>query len=80
MTNCPACLRAESNPLSGIYQANCMRCTARQIAQGPEAKARERDPSALQAAMRRSWPDQADYQKGRALVWEFVKTFEEVNA
>jgi hypothetical protein len=57
-----------------------MPCTARQIANGPEAKARERDPAALQQRMRRAWPDQSDYQKGRALVWEQIKRMEGVKA
>lgn len=36
-TPCPACERAESNPLTGIYQAGCMHCDARAIAQSPAA-------------------------------------------
>lgn len=80
MTDCEACTRAESNPMTGIYTANCMRCTARQLAQSPAAKMRERDPSCLQAAMRLAWKNQAEYQKGRALVWKFIKAFEGVKA
>lgn len=73
MSDCPACDRAATNPVCGIYQSGCMPCTARDIANGPEAKARERDPAALQARLRKAWPEQSDYQKGRALVWEAIK-------
>jgi hypothetical protein len=33
---CTACLSAESDPMSGLYQANCDECKARIIANGRE--------------------------------------------
>jgi hypothetical protein len=34
--SCQACERADANPLSGRYQADCKGCAARALAQGPE--------------------------------------------
>ena len=33
---CPACAEAERNPMTGLYQANCLECKVRAIAQSPE--------------------------------------------
>lgn len=73
---CPACIRAEHNPRTGIYQSGCANCDARALAQSPQAHQREADPSALQAAMRRLWKDEDEYRKGRSLVWDWIKRFE----
>lgn len=70
---CWGCLRHAETGLYGFIEAGCMQCTAREIANGPAAHSRERDPSLIQAEMRRAWPDVADYRKGRALVWEIIK-------
>jgi hypothetical protein len=73
---CPACDRAEVHPLTGIYQAGCQPCEARALAQGPAAHKRESDPGELQQAMRQAWPTEAEYRKGRALVWGWIKRME----
>lgn len=73
MSERKACERADQNPRVVIYQANCIRCDARSLAQSPQAKAREADPDALQASMRLLWPDDADFRKGRPLFWEWVE-------
>lgn len=71
--NCPACERAEHVPTTGIFQANCLKCEARAVAQSPEAHKRESDGGeAVIAVMRKLWPLEADYRKGRALVWQFI--------
>ncbi len=33
---CHACERAESNPRTGLYQANCPECKARALANSPQ--------------------------------------------
>lgn len=71
--DCDPCQRAEKRPLSGLYQAGCIRCEARAIASGPEAHAREADPAPLQAVMRRVWPDVEEYRAGRSRVWEWLQ-------
>jgi hypothetical protein len=73
---CPACTEAETDPHTVIKYMGCMQCDARSIAQSDEAKAREADPAALQALVRKVWPAEADYRKGRALVWEAIKQLE----
>lgn len=78
--NCKACERASENVRTGIYQANCIACEARSLAHGPEAKFRERDPEALQAAMRLMWPEEAMYRKGRALLWQWIQKLEGITA
>jgi hypothetical protein len=65
-------------PTTGIYQGGCMNCEARAIAQGPEAKSREADPGAVQAVMRKVWPIEADYFKGRSLVWAWIKRLQAI--
>ena len=77
MTNCPACERAEEHIHTGIYQSGCMQCEARALAQSPEANSRERDPDALRAALRRTWPKEDDYRRGRALTWAWIQRFAE---
>jgi len=76
MTVCPACERAEKNIRTGIFQAHCMPCEARAIAVGPEAHAREADPGPLQSVMRRVWPDEEKYRRGRVLVWTWMQRLE----
>lgn len=73
MSGCEACERAAANAQSGMYQVGCMACEARAIAQSPAAHKRDSDPSELQAAMRLIWKADADYRKGRALVWAAIK-------
>ena len=34
--NCPACTRAAINPLTSHYNARCLPCNARALAQSPE--------------------------------------------
>ncbi len=34
-STCPACERADANPLSGMYEANCRPCDARALSQAP---------------------------------------------
>lgn len=36
MSDCPACTRAAEHPRTGIYQAGCVHCAARALAQSPE--------------------------------------------
>lgn len=76
---CPACTRAQHNPASGIYQSNCINCEARALAQSPEAHRRESDPSAIQAAMRKTWPNVEQYRYGRTLVWGWIQKLEKVS-
>ena len=73
---CPACDRAEKNIRTGIFQAGCLPCEARAIALGPEAHAREADPSPLQAVMRRVFNDNEKYRCGRVLVWQWIQRLE----
>jgi predicted metal-dependent HD superfamily phosphohydrolase len=51
-----------------------MQCQARALAQSDEAKARLRAPTELDVAMRKTWVDEADYRRGRSMVW--IKRFE----
>jgi hypothetical protein len=74
---CEACTRAEHNPETGIYHADCMGCQARSVAQSPQAKARHADPQALLGLMRRIWVDKAEHAKGRPLMWEWLKRIED---
>ncbi len=75
--NCEDCERAERKPATGRFNANCLDCTARALAQSPAAKARESDPDTLRAVMRKAWPDEAEYRKGRLAVWLWMKRLEE---
>lgn len=76
MTSCPDCDRASTNPRTSIYSTGCISCEARALAQGTEATQRERDPDALQAAMRKLWPVVSDYRRGRTLFWAWVAKLE----
>jgi hypothetical protein len=73
---CPACDRANVHPLTGIYQAGCLDCEARSLAQSPQAHSRAADPGALQAAMRLCWPEVEKYKRGRAAVWAWIQKLE----
>jgi hypothetical protein len=73
---CEPCERAEADPMTGYQSASCLNCQARAIAQGPQAHAREADPSALQEVMRRIWPDREQYARGRSLVWAWIQRLE----
>lgn len=73
---CEACAIAEANPQSGLIQAGCIGCDAREIAKGPEAARRDADPSDLQAAMRKCWKSENDYRRGRVLVWSWIQKLE----
>lgn len=73
MKDCPACAEAASNPHTGLYTHNCMPCQARALAQSPAAFCRLLDPSAIQVAMRKTWVSEADYRRGRAMVWEWIR-------
>jgi hypothetical protein len=53
-----------------------MQCQARALAQSDEAKARLRAPTELDVAMRKTWVDEADYRRGRSMVWAWIKRFE----
>lgn len=76
MTDCDACGRAQQNPLTGRFNADCMPCEARALARSPAAHAREADPALIQEAMRKAWPEEAKYRQGRALVWEWLQKFD----
>jgi hypothetical protein len=76
MNGCPACQEAEHNPHTGIYQHGCMPCQARALAQSDEARARLRAPSELVVAMRKTWVSEADYRRGRSMVWDWIKRLE----
>jgi hypothetical protein len=76
MTGCKACEEAETNPRTGLYTHNCMQCEARALAQSDEAKARLRAPSELDVAMRKTWVSDADYRRGRSMVWAWIKRLE----
>lgn len=59
---CPACVIAETNPMTGHYGAGCLNCSARSIAHSPEFKeaglADALTPgyrSALQTVFGRDW-------------------------
>lgn len=59
---CEACQRAQINPRTGMYQADCMECTARALANSPQffdaMKAEAMTPAyrdALQAAFGQDW-------------------------
>ena len=63
--------------MPGFVQADCMECQAREIARGPAAAKRAADPSLIQSEMRMAWKDEADYRKGRALVWAEIQRMEQ---
>jgi hypothetical protein len=46
------------------------------LAHSPAAHVRERDPSAIQAAMRKTWPEEEKYRRGRSMVWAWIKRLE----
>lgn len=70
---CPACTEAERNPWTcGSYRVDCQSCEARAIANSPEAHARARDPSLLQASMLKLWPEIEQYKRGRLEVWRWI--------
>lgn len=77
MSSCPACDRAEQNARTGVYQSSCMGCDARALAQSPGAFQREADNAELlTAGMRQIWPEQAQYKRGRVLVWNWIQRLE----
>jgi hypothetical protein len=69
VSDCHACIEAEQNPRTCLYTHGCMQCQARALAQSDEAKARLRAPTELDVAMRKTWVDEADYRRGRSMVW-----------
>lgn len=74
---CPACTEAERNPWTcGSVRHDCLSCQAREIAKGPDAKARDRDPGLMADAMRQAWPDVVEYKRGRLEVWRWLKAIE----
>jgi hypothetical protein len=76
VSSCQACAEAASNHRTGLYTHGCMQCEARALAQSPAAHVRERDPSAIQRAMRATWPDEGKYRRGRSMVWAWIKRLE----
>jgi hypothetical protein len=34
------------------------------------------DPSAIEVAMRKTWVSDADYRRGRSMVWAWIKRLE----
>jgi hypothetical protein len=76
VTGCKACEEAETNPRTSIYQHGCQQCQARALAQSPSALCRLLDPSAIEVAMRKTWVSDADYRRGRSMVWAWIKRLE----
>jgi len=73
---CQHCQAAESNPLHAIYQSNCLDCSCRKLAQGPELwtalKAISNVP--LQDAMQSlAGGDVEKYKQIREKVWFWNK-------
>ena len=70
---CPACVEAETKPLTGSFNNNCLNCSARMLAYSPAAFEALRGETAvpLQEAIRKTWPN--DYDTGRAMVWDWIK-------
>lgn len=77
---CPHCASAENSPATvGRYSAECMGCTARQLALSPMAhKASGGDPAPLQEAMHKAFGK--DYRAGRVAVWGWVGKIEKAKA
>ena len=74
---CIPCEIAEKRPRTGHYGAYCANCHARALAQDPAAhKAQGGDPGPLQAAMRKLWPTNEQYRRGRLAVYGWMKKLE----
>lgn len=71
---CESCERAKVNPNTGRFSAGCLGCEARALARSPAAlDAMQGHPQALQAAMRKVWPTQDGYRRGRIAVFQIIK-------
>ena len=70
---CPACVEAETKPLTGSYYASCLSCEARMLANAPPVfdAIHKGRPERAQEIIRRLWPE--DPAVGRRLVWRWVK-------
>jgi len=74
---CPACERAQENPRTGLYQAKCISCEARAMAQSPGAFQREADHAELLISdMRLLRPIESEYRELRRLTWDWIKRLE----
>lgn len=69
--SCPACTEAGQNPRSGFYRADCLECSARMLAHGPEhweamavAQFTPRYAAALKAVFGERW--QQGHERVRA--------------
>jgi len=72
--SCDACEKAESNPRTGHYEADCIECWCRAMAQSPAAhKALGGNPAELQDAIRARFPDKAKYHDARLKVWAWIR-------
>jgi hypothetical protein len=80
MTDCWGCKRHAETGMDGFVQAGCVDCIARDIAISPAGRGWEANPEALTAEMRRAWPVEADFRKGRLAVWAQIKAREAENA
>ncbi len=70
---CAACTIAESNPQTGHQHAGCLGCEARALANDPVGHAWEARPDDLNAAMRKVWPEEERFRRGKVLVWMCLK-------
>ncbi len=70
---CPSCRAAEVNQFTGSYHAGCENCSARMLANSPQAwnAIHKGQAAQLQEAIRKTWGD--EYNVGRQMVWEWIQ-------
>lgn len=78
---CEACAIAEQNPISGLYQADCMGCKVRAVASSPqwaEAEAMQQITPMYRTLMARTF--EGDWPAAHERIKEWKRKLKESNA
>lgn len=74
---CNACEKAQENARTGLYEASCVECWCRAMAQSPAAhRALGGQPEELQGLLRTKFTNPTAYHAARLKVWEWIRKFD----
>lgn len=77
MSECQACKKAQEDIRTGYYEADCVECWCRAMAQSPAAhRALGGSPEELQGILRARFEDRASYHDARLKVWLWIRKFD----